>query len=214
MIDNFILTNLLVSKVIHDAVGKVSVVGQALEMIDLLTDASAKSEYQELIRGTTRELSVNLNLMRFVYGSQGLSEEQAQIPFVRKLVNDYLDDHKASLTWSLDEQRVSYAHLRALTAMIMLAADALTWGGNILASTRQGTDGRLMLEVTGKADRVQLREDLADALQQREPSSGWQAQSIHPCFVHVLAEQFGVVLNHESTGQSIRLSMVGVPSLA
>ena len=214
MIDNFVLTNLLVSKIIHDAIGKVSVVSQALEMLDLPIEASAKADYQDLIRESTKGLAVSLPFMRFVYGSQGLSEGQADIPVIQKLVNDQIGQHKANLSWSLEQRHVSYSHLRALAAMVVVAADALPWGGEIVAASRRMADGRLMFEVTGKADRVQLREDLAEALEKREPASGWQAKNIHPCFVHVLAERFGVVLNHESTGQSIRLTMAGIPALA
>lgn len=213
MIDPFLVTNYVASKICHDVVSPLSVVSQSLEMLDMPIDATSKKEYEDLLRETTGRLVSKVEFLRFVFGSQGLSSGQADLPLLKRVAAGYAGLSEARLDWQLSETALSFAHMRVLLSLVLLASDALPRGGTIVAASRAGADGGIDLSVEARAEKVTMRDDIADALAGREPREGWQAKNIHALFARQLAERFGTTLAASMKPGQLVLAVSGVPAM-
>lgn len=212
MIEPFVLTNYIASKICHDIVSPISVVANALEMLDMPIDPASRKDYEVLMRDTMGRIVPMVEFMRFVFGSQGLSNGQCDIAALKRLAVGYASGSDVTIDWNIAEQSLSFAQMRVLLAQVLIGVDALSRGGTLSASVRREGTG-LTLAVTAKAGKVSMREDITEALGGREPREGWQAKNIQVLWARLLAERAGSVLTFSGGPGQLNLSAANVPVL-
>jgi histidine phosphotransferase ChpT len=212
MIDPFVLTNYIASKICHDIVSPISVVSNALEMLDMPIDASNKREYESLMRETMERVVPMVEFLRFVFGSQGLSNGQADIPALKRLAVGYAQGSDVTIDWHVGDAALSFAQMRVLLSQVQIGVDALSRGGTLSASV-QRDGGLITLSVAARSGKVSMREDIAQALEGREPKDGWQAKNIQVLWARLLAERAGGTLVFTGGPGALHLSVSNVPAL-
>jgi len=125
MNDPFLLACHVASKVCHDVIAPAGVINQTLEMLDMPLDAEARQNYEQLLTETSDAMARRLNFLRFVFGTQGLASEPANIGELKQLAEGYAGLYKPTLGWSLEATDLSHAHMRMLLLMVMIGMDGL-----------------------------------------------------------------------------------------
>jgi len=210
MNDPFLLACHVASKVCHDVIAPAGVINQTLEMLDMPLDAEARQNYEQLLTETSDAMARRLNFLRFVFGTQGLASEPANIGELKQLAEGYAGLYKPTLGWSLEATDLSHAHMRMLLLMVMIGMDGLAWGGDILAASRRDESGALTLSVEGKAKRVDFRDGLRQAVHGEAPADRQEARNIHPVFAHMLAVRLGSRMRCEMSETHLRLETAGI----
>ena len=210
MNDPFLLACHVASKVCHDVIAPAGVINQTLEMLDMPLDAEARENYEQLLSETSDAMARRLNFLRFVFGTQGLASEPANIGEIRQLADGYAGLYKPTLSWSLEASDLSHVHMRMLLLMVMIGTDGLPWGGEIVAGSRRDDDGALTLSVVGKAKRVDFRDGLRQAVRGEAPADRQEARNIHPVFAHMLAARLGSQMHCEMSESHLRLETAGI----
>ena len=212
MIDPFLLTSHIASKVCHDLIAPMGVISQTLELLDMPLDASARQEYETLLKETVQSTAARLPFLRFVFGTQGLADNPADIGGLKKVAMDYAAIYNPKGAWNLQTDELSYAHMRMLLLLMLIGIDGMYWGGNLSVNASKTEDGRFDLSVTGTSDRVHYRDELLSALKGEMPKDGWLAKDIHPEFARVIAKRFGTTLDVEIGPKTLALRIPRVPA--
>ena len=210
MNDPFLLACHVASKVCHDVIAPAGVINQTLEMLDMPLDAEARENYEQLLAETSDAMAKRLNFLRFVFGTQGLATEPANIGELKALADGYAGLYKPSVSWDLAASDLSHVHMRMLLLMVMIGIDGLAWGGEIHASSVRDGAGALTLRVEGRANRVDFRDGLRQAVRGEAPAERQEARNIHPIFAHMLAERLGSRMDCEMSEMHLRLETAGI----
>ncbi|AUG51963.1 histidine phosphotransferase family protein [Thalassospira marina] len=194
-----ILIELISSRICHDLVGPVGAVNAGAELMD--EAGGTDDEALALMRRSGQEAQRRLQLFRLAYGRAGNSVDAATM---RKTVTQaYEADGKVTLEWDSDTG-IDATTARVVLNMIMMAREALPFGGEISVQCDSGAK----IRVIARGKRAAIRPEIENVLSGPVDPEDLDPRNIQGFFARNLAERLGKHLQVEAEENSVTLIYV------
>lgn len=178
------LIELISSRICHDLVGPVGAVNAGAELMG--EDGVADDEALALMRKSGQEAARRLQLFRIAFGRAGNSVDTRAMRDAARQTYDA--EGKVVLDWP--DLPIDPAHGRVVLNMVMLAREALPFGGKITVAHESG---RTTVLAEGK--RVALRPEVMDVLEKDVSAEALDPRTVHGFFARNLAIRTGGALS-------------------
>lgn len=190
MIEPSRLAAFIASRICHDLISPVASVNSALELLQEPGDAEMKAQAEQLLHNGAESAGARIQLLRYAFGSAGLSDTAADRHEVQQIVEGFMQSHKPSVEWQIDTEHFSCGHARVLMNLVIMATAAVPRGG--VVSLKVGNDGAgLSIEAEAKGPKARLSDFTDSALAGTTPEEGWSARTIQPLFAKMVANDLG-----------------------
>jgi len=205
MIEPSRLAAFIASRICHDLISPVGSVNSALELLDDPGDAEMKLQAEQLLHNGARDAAAKIQLLRYAFGSAGLSNSTADQHEVRRIIEDFMNAHKPDVEIQIEATHFSYAHARVMMNLVLLATAAIPRGGMVSLSAENLGEG-LTITATAKGPRARLADYVEAAFEDRVPDEGWSARTIQPLFTQMVVEELGGVIRTSVSDEQIVLT--------
>ena len=148
MIEPSRLAAFIASRICHDLISPVASVNSALELLQEPGDAEMKAQAEQLLHNGAESAGARIQLLRYAFGSAGLSDTAADRHEVQRIVEGFMESHKPSVEWEIDTAHFSCGHARVLMNLVIMATAAVPRGGVVSLKVHNDGDG---LAVTAQA---------------------------------------------------------------
>ncbi len=186
MIEPSRLAAFIASRICHDLISPVASVNSALELLQEPGDAEMKAQAEQLLHNGAESAGARIQLLRYAFGSAGLSDTAADRHEVQKIVEGFMESHKPSVEWQIDTPHFSCGHARVLMNLVIMATAAVPRGG--VVSLKVGNEGGgLSIIAEAKGPKARLSDFTESALAGETPEEGWSARTIQPLFAKMVA---------------------------
>ena len=190
MIEPSMLATYIASRICHDLISPVASVNSALELLDDTSDAEMKAQAEQLLVSGAEAATARLQLLRYAFGSAGLSDSAADRHEVKTIIESFMSTHKPSVEWDIQTDHFSCSHARVLMNMVILAAGSIPRGGTVhLKVTNDGDT--LNLTATAIGPRAKISDYTTSIFNERLPEEGWSARTIQPLFTRMVVDELG-----------------------
>ncbi|MEM7327154.1 MAG: histidine phosphotransferase family protein [Pseudomonadota bacterium] len=186
MIEPSRLAAFIASRICHDLISPVASVNSALELLEEPGDAEMKAQAENLLHNGAESAAARIQLLRYAFGSAGLSDTAADRHEVRSIVEGFMKSHKPSIEWDIETDHFSCGHARVLMNLVIMATAAIPRGGVVVLQVRNDTDG-LSIAAIAKGPKARLSDFTHSALTSETPEEGWSARTIQPLFAKMVA---------------------------
>ena len=190
MIEPSRLAAFIASRICHDLISPVASVNSALELLDEPGDADMKAQAEQLLQNGAESAGARIQLLRYAFGSAGLSDTAADRHEVRQIIEGFMKGHKPSVEWEIDTDYFSCGHARVLMNLVILATAAIPRGGVVSLQVRNETDG-LTVSAEAKGPKARLADFVESAFGGSTPEEGWSARTIQPLFATMVVQDLG-----------------------
>ena len=190
MIEPSRLAAYISSYICHDIISPVSSINLALEMLEEPSDAAMTAQYQELLEDSSKAAGARIQLLRYAFGSAGLSDSGADLHEVKKIVEAFIKSHKPSVEWNIQTGHFSCGHARVLMNLTIMAIASLPRGG-VVALNAHNEGNTLTITASGRGPRAKLKEAVTAAIDRSMPEEGWNAQTVQPFFAQMVIDDLG-----------------------
>lgn len=190
MIEPSRLAAFIASRICHDLISPVASVNSALELLQEPGDADMKAQADELLHNGAESAGARIQLLRYAFGSAGLSDTAADRHEVQQIVTGFMKSHKPSVEWDIETPHFSCGHARVLMNLVIMATAAVPRGGVVSLKVRNDGGG-LLIQAQAKGPKARLSDFTASALNSEEPEEGWSARTIQPLFASMVAADLG-----------------------
>jgi len=190
MIDPSHLTAFVASRLCHDLVSPVSSAISALDLMDEPNEPEMQEQAEALLKKGLSDASAKLEFLRYAFGSQGLNSGVAEIHQAKSITERFVATYKPSIESDIETAHFSYAHVRLMMNMVLIAVDCLPWGGVISVNIRDDA-GATSIVLDAKGKRTQLKDDTVQGLAGTTPEDGWSGRSVQPVFAQMMAKDLG-----------------------
>lgn len=187
MIESSKLAAFIASRICHDLISPVASVNSALELLEEPGDADMKAQAEQLLHNGAESAGARIQLLRYAFGSAGLSDTAADRHEVQRIVEGFMKSHKPSVEWDIDTDHFSCGHARILMNLVIMATAAIPRGGVVTLKVLNDTDG-LSIIAQAKGPKARLSEFTEAALSGNTPEEGWSARTIQPLFAKMVAD--------------------------
>jgi histidine phosphotransferase ChpT len=187
MIESSKLAAFIASRICHDLISPVASVNSALELLEEPGDADMKAQAEQLLHNGAESAGARIQLLRYAFGSAGLSNTAADRHEVQRIVEGFMKSHKPSVEWDIDTDHFSCGHARILMNLVIMATAAIPRGGVVTLKVLNDTDG-LSIIAQAKGPKARLSEFTEAALSGNTPEEGWSARTIQPLFARMVAD--------------------------
>ena len=187
MIESSKLAAFIASRICHDLISPVASVNSALELLEEPGDADMKAQAEQLLHNGAESAGARIQLLRYAFGSAGLSDTAADRHEVRRIVEGFMKSHKPSVEWDIDTDHFSCGHARVLMNLVIMATAAIPRGGVVNLRVLNDTNG-LSIIAQAKGPKARLSEFTEAALSGNTPEEGWSARTIQPLFAKMVAD--------------------------
>lgn len=171
------LIALISSRLCHDLVSPVGAVANGVEVMAEEDDPAMQKQALELLAHSAELASRRLKFYRMAFGASGGEGVRISLRDARQTTAEFLEDTRAVLQWpdDVDEEQLNLnkTGVKVLLNLILLAAEAMPRGGDVLVGLERGDDIRLAVQARGAG--VRLNETLSIAF-----STGQAAPDIAP----------------------------------
>jgi histidine phosphotransferase ChpT len=184
------VAELLCSRLCHDLGSGIGAINNGIELI---TDFGAElsDDAVDLIGLSASQLSERLQFFRLAYGRGGY-QKLPTVAAVAAAAEAVAAQKQVTVATEGEDASVAEGHGKLLLNMIAIAVDALLVGGTVAVERRTG-DGRTVLQVTARGDRVSLDDGVTAAL-----APGCPVEAVDPANVHAFcAQRLAAVLETE-----------------
>lgn len=190
MIEPSRLAAFIASRICHDLVSPVASVNSALELLEDPGDPDMKIQAQNLLENGAEAAAARIQLLRYAFGSAGLSDTAADRHEVKTIVEGFMKSHKPSVEWNIDTQHFSCGHARVLMNLVIMATAAIPRGG-VVALNAHNEGNFLTVSASGRGPRARLSEFTRAAIDGNTPEEGWNARTIQPLFATMVVQDLG-----------------------
>lgn len=190
MIEPSRLAAFIASRICHDLISPVASVNSALELMEDPGDADMKAQAEQLLHNGAEAAGARIQLLRYAFGSAGLSDTAADRHEVRKIVDGFMKSHKPSVEWNIDTEHFSCGHARVLMNLLIMATSSIPRGGVVTLSVANDENG-LKVAADAKGPRARLSAFTETILAGGTPEEGWSAHTIQPLFAKMVASDLG-----------------------
>ncbi len=211
MIEPSRLAAFIASRICHDLISPVASVNSALELLEEPGDAEMKAQAEQLLHNGAESAAARIQLLRYAFGSAGLSDTAADRHEVRQIVEGFMTSHKPSVEWNIETEHFSCGHARVLMNLVIMATAAIPRGGVVsLGVYNEGSS--LSIVAQAKGPRARLSEFAKSALEGGTPEEGWSARTIQPLFAKMVASDLGGEITTSSAEEEITFKASGLKS--
>ncbi len=205
------VVELLCSRLCHDLIGSIGALNNGLELLEE-GDAELRGEALGLLARCGAEASARLQFFRAAYGRGVGLERMTNLGGVRNLAADYFKHGKLRLLWPesnvTTRRPVAKKSTKLLLNILLLGADALPLGGELLVRLGDGSDGS-WVEVTASGERVKFADATRAALtasSESTPAADLEPATVQAYFAARLSASQGAGLTVEmEDGEGARL---------
>lgn len=190
MIEPSRLAAFIASRICHDLISPVASVNSALELLDEPGDAEMKAQAEQLLQNGAESAGARIQLLRYAFGSAGLSNTAADRHEVRQIVEGFMKSHKPSVEWEIDTAHFSCGHARVLMNLVIMATAAIPRGGVVVLKVQNDSEG-LSVIAQARGPKARLSEFVETALAGEVPEEGWSARTIQPLFAKMVSDDLG-----------------------
>ncbi len=209
MIEPSRLAAFIASRICHDLISPVASVNSALELMEDPGDADLKAQAEQLLHNGAEAAAARIQLLRYAFGSAGLSDTAADRHDVRSIIEGFMNSHKPSIEWDIDTDHFSCGHARVLMNLVIMATAAIPRGGVVTLSVHNEEAG-LSVTAAAKGPRARLAEFAEAALAGNTPEEGWSARTIQPLFAKMVADDLGGIISAEVGDEEITFIASGL----
>lgn len=185
MIEPSRLAAFIASRICHDLISPVASVNSALELLEEPGDADMKAQAEQLLHNGAESAAARIQLLRYAFGSAGLSDTAADRHEVRSIVEGFMKSYKPSIEWNIETEHFSCGHARVLMNLVIMATAAIPRGGVVELTVRNETDG-LSVSAIAKGPKARLSAFTESAFADKVPEEGWSARTIQPLFAKMV----------------------------
>jgi len=186
MIEPSRLAAYIASRICHDLISPVASVNSALELLEDPGDADMKAQAEQLLYNGAESAAARIQLLRYAFGSAGLSDTAADRHEVKSIVEGFMKSYKPSIEWEIETEHFSCGHARVLMNLVIMATAAIPRGGVVILRVRNETDG-LSVAAIAKGPKARLSAFAESAFANEVPEEGWSARTIQPLFAKMVA---------------------------
>ncbi|MEL7040572.1 MAG: histidine phosphotransferase family protein [Pseudomonadota bacterium] len=209
MIEPARLAAYIASRICHDLISPVASVNSALELMAEPGDADMKAQAEQLLHNGAEAAGARIQLLRYAFGSAGLSDTAADRHEVRQIVEGFMKSHKPSVEWEIETDHFSCGHARVLMNLVIMAASAVPRGG-VVSLQVSNTDDGLSVAAHAKGPKARLSEFAASALSGNTPEEGWSAHTIQPLFAKMVASDLGGEISFSTGEEQVSFVVTGL----
>lgn len=202
MIEPSRLAAFISSRICHDLISPVASVNSALELLNDPGDVEMKAEAQQLLENGAAAAAARIQLLRYAFGSAGLSDSGADRHEVKQIVEGFMQSHKPSVEWDIQTEHFSYGHARVLMNLVIMATAAIPRGGVVTLKVHNSAN-TLTITAMAKGPRANLTEFTRAAIDGGTPEEGWSARTIQPLFAKMVIDDLGGKLAAISAEENI-----------
>jgi histidine phosphotransferase ChpT len=194
-----ILIELVSSRICHDLVGPVGAVNAGAELMG--EGGVSDDEALELMRKSGLEAQRRLQLFRLAFGRAGNNVDSATMRDAA--AQSLAAEGKVDLDWA-DAQKLDAANGRVVLNLVMMAREALPFGGKISVKSESGD--RIVVQASGK--RAALRPEVEEVLTGPVEAEALDPRNVQGFFARNLAERLGKGLSVRQEVDDIALIYV------
>ncbi|MEC7288952.1 MAG: histidine phosphotransferase family protein [Pseudomonadota bacterium] len=209
MIEPSRLAAFIASRICHDLISPVASVNSALELLDEPGDAEMKAQAEQLLQNGAESAGARIQLLRYAFGSAGLSNTAADRHEVRQIVEGFMKSHKPSVEWDIDTAHFSCGHARVLMNLVIMATAAIPRGGVVVLKVQNDSEG-LSAIAQAKGPKARLSEFVETALAGDTPEEGWSARTIQPLFAKMVADDLGGTITAAAEEECVTFTASGL----
>jgi len=144
MIEPSRLAAFIASRICHDLVSPVASVNSALELMEEPGDPDMKAQAEQLLQNGAESAAARIQLLRYAFGSAGLSDTAADRHEVRSIVEGFMKSHKPSIEWVIETEHFSCGHARVLMNLVIMATASIPRGGVVTKAGLRGPSNRFL----------------------------------------------------------------------
>ena len=209
MIEPSRLAAFIASRICHDLISPVASVNSALELLADPGDPDMKAEAQQLLESGAASAAARIQLLRYAFGSAGLSDSGADRHEVKQTVEAFMASHKPSVEWDIQTEHFSYGHARVLMNLVIMATAAVPRGGVVSLKVANVGD-TLTVSASARGPRANLTEFTRAAIDGGTPEEGWSARTIQPLFARMVIDDLGGKLSVSEAEENITFVASGL----
>lgn len=209
MIEPSRLAAFIASRICHDLISPVASVNSALELLDEPGDADMKAQAEQLLQNGAESAGARIQLLRYAFGSAGLSDTAADRHEVRQIVEGFMKSHKPSVEWDINTEHFSCGHARVLMNLVIMATAAIPRGGVVTLGVQNDADG-LKITAQAKGPKARLSDFVEATLDGKVPEEGWSARTIQPLFATMVASDLGGTISATAEDECITFTAKGL----
>lgn len=209
MIESSKLAAFIASRICHDLISPVASVNSALELLEEPGDADMKAQAEQLLHNGAESAGARIQLLRYAFGSAGLSDTAADRHEVRQIVEGFMKSHKPSVEWDIDTEHFSCGHARVLMNLVIMATAAIPRGGVVHLKVLNEATG-LTIIAQAKGPKARLSEFTESALSGNTPEEGWSARTIQPLFAKMVSNDLDGELTATAAEEEITFTVRGL----
>lgn len=189
LLDSTQLSSYLASKICHDLVSPVTAAASALDFTRDQSSPEMQEEGQKLLESSTERTLARLQFLRYAFGSMGMHKGAGDIHEAKKITEGYIATHKGAISWDVDVEEISFAHIRVMMNLIMIAMACLPKNGDIIVTIKStGSAYTIAVDARGA---VKWPDDIEAAMSERVPANGWDPRTIQPYFTTLIVKELG-----------------------
>ena len=209
MIEPSRLAAFIASRICHDLISPVASVNSALELLQEPGDADMKAQAEQLLHNGAESAAARIQLLRYAFGSAGLSDTAADRHEVQQIVDGFMQSYKPSVEWAIETPHFSCGHARVLMNLVIMATAAVPRGGVVTLSVKNDSDG-LVIEAQAKGPKARLSDFTESALSGEVPEEGWSARTIQPLFAKMVTSDLGGDITAISAEECVTFTAKGL----
>ncbi len=213
MIEPSRLAALIASRICHDLVSPVASVNSALELLEEPIDPEMKTQAQQLLVSGAESAAARIQLLRYAFGSAGLSDSGADRHEVKQIVESFMNGHKPSVDWDIQADQFSYGHARVLMNLVIMATAAIPRGG-VITLKIHNEGNMITVTANSRGPRAKLTEFTRAAVDGGTPEEGWSARTIQPLFTKMVIDDLGGRLSALEAEENITFIASGLRAIS
>lgn len=209
MIEPSRLAAYISSRICHDLISPVASVNSAIELLQDPGDPEMKAQAQQLLENGAEAAAARIQLLRYAFGSAGLSDSGADRHEVKQIVEGFLKSHKPSVEWDIETDHFSYGHARVLMNLVILATASVPRGG-VLTLKVHNVGDTLTVTAIARGPKAKLSEFARAAIDGGTPEEGWSARTIQPLFAKMVIDDLGGKFAATESDETVTLVASGL----
>lgn len=211
MLESSRLAAYIASRICHDLISPVASVNSALELLNDPNDSDMKAEAEQLLNSGAAAATARIQLLRYAFGSAGLSDSAADRHEVKSIVDGFMNSHKADVEWSIETDDFSCGHARVLMNLVILATGSVPRGGIVALRVFNDPTG-VTVSAVATGPRAKVSDYTISTLKEEEPEEGWSARTIQPLFTKMVIDDLGGKLDYSQAEDSVTYVASGLRS--
>lgn len=193
------LAALLCSRVCHDVISPVGAINNGLELLD---EGGADEDAMDLIRTSALNASVRLKFARLAFGASGSVGASIDTGEAERAAKDFAAaEKKTEVTWNGPRAIVAKNRVKLLLNLFLVAYGSIPKGGTLdITLENPEYDAKFKIAAKGRLMRVppKFAEICSGTIEE-----AIDAHTIQPYYAVLLAEESGMALKYEATGEEL-----------